>query len=392
MKAIVHIGFPKTGSTALQSSLAAARTRGAFLYPTFGTARSFANNHKLLVLRFQTQPDFKKYDSVLPLDRDCSPERNEIAAREWLDARLEELDRQLQGSDTDTCIFSAENFARKVDDFDRFRAFFESRFESFQVIVYARPAEEFYCSFLQQRAKSDDREAEFALFSRFPLPGETRHCDRIAVRSHLARYLQGLGRDRLTVVKFSRNTLIGGDILQDFSQRFLDGFPLEGSRENQSLSGAAIVAWAWLWQRVLPPVVERDGQRVKNPERAQLRKALAKCSPSAARPKLALPPAWAARIRADHQAEYCWTEDCFFGGQRGIFSDPDFRPESAAELPAVSRSQFHGWLASYLPPEAWGELVPHLPPSVRDRAGEIYAALRAELLAGDAEPAIGPVA
>jgi hypothetical protein len=342
MKALVHIGLHKTGTTSIQTTFKKFRSKLAekgFLYPILNNR----NQHWPLYPYFMDNPENYHLLKTIGI--------NSNQTKKWLKERINELDEQISNFNGHTCILSSEAFSliseHQVSSFKKFLA---ERFDSVRIIVYIRPAEDIYCSELQQQAK-----VGVNIFIRFPIP-----CDKLNKNmAILSKYLKEFSVEQISVIKFSRDCLHKGDVVKDFQNRFLVDknnavVELNNVRSNESICGAAGMAIALLSQEEFPRFTDKG----ENPQWKDLQKAMIELKPSESLPKLSLPQEWRELIKRKHQKEYQWIENTFFDGTRGIFSEPS-NTDVSAPL-EVTREQFQEWLMSYLTPQAWKEIALHL--------------------------------
>ncbi|CAD5943774.1 hypothetical protein NO758_02084 [Planktothrix agardhii] len=343
MKVLVHIGYHKTGTSSLQKSLKISRSilaENGFLYPILDNK----NQHWPLFPNFIDTPEnHHLFKSMGIKSKDIN---------NWLQKRIKELDEQIASFNGHTCILSAEDFSI-IPSFliPKFKMFLTDRFDSVKIIAYIRPAEDLYCSQLQQQAKAGKN-----VFITFPVPGKNS-----SIKAKISKYVEEFGLEQISVVKFSHDSLYEGDVVRDFFKRFivtddqsLMRMNLNSVYANESICGAATIALSLLSQEKFPRFIEKG----QNPQWKELQQALMQLKPSKSLPKLSLPEQWKAIIKQNHQEEYLWLEDTFFNGNRGIFSNLDKTDISVPE--EVTREQFQEWLMSYLTPEAWQEIVLHL--------------------------------
>jgi hypothetical protein len=208
MKAILHMGMPKTGSSSIQDSIWQRKGRD-FYYLDW----TIASHNPLLMLLFEDGPFAAKQPEA----------RDEWRAR---------TTATLASKPADTVIFSAErlfNVNREVKE--RARDFFAAHCNEIQVVGYLRPPVSFLQSAFQQNLKTGP--ANLRLGQSWP---------------HYQRKIQDMddlfGRDNVTLRKFDRASLQDGDVVRDFCQ--LVGMPIDEeqiarSNESMSLEAAALL-------------------------------------------------------------------------------------------------------------------------------------------------------
>lgn len=239
MKILLHIGQGKTGTTALQRSLHAARDRlrpKGILYPSFSLGS--VAHHMLIAL-------CESDDRIPP--HVIEPFRNLDALRASAAAALYNLRLEVERKQPKVMILSSETFI-----FGLGRAGKEKLARLLQPfsaevlpVVYVREPGALYRSRLQERMR-------IAATTLPPGPQRIRDAieDTEAVWGQIA------------VCQFDTGMLAGGDILKDFATRFLsdliDPNEMVAGTENTSLSAEAILALSRFRRLVAP---DRDWQR-----------------------------------------------------------------------------------------------------------------------------------
>ncbi|MEM9400699.1 MAG: hypothetical protein AAF984_10875, partial [Verrucomicrobiota bacterium] len=321
MRALIHIGAPKTGSTALQVSLTASReklTELGFLYPplftdeeevNLGRFKALNEHHNALRTLFVNDHRRNHFFSNIGLT-------NPQAREHWIGQRVSYLDKQLAQTQAHTCIFSGEHFIR-VDDVKAFYRFFQERFDDLQVIAYIRPPHEEYESYVQQRLKSGIPLEKLSLPQNFfsvlsTVSKDTPHRKRTpdVMRQTLQTFGDLFGYENIRVVRFSRSHLIKNSIISDFAARFLypdsqAGIAFPHIVANQSVSAAAAIFISILSS--FPELQTPEGVLV----RQNLAQSLLALSPSEILPKLTLSKDWKALISRVNFPTYQWIEEKF---------------------------------------------------------------------------------
>lgn len=220
MKAIVHIGMQKTGSTALQGCLSqsAAYLAGCgVLYPK--------NHHRLLLALIAPFEDLPRRMKGRALSR------NNLGDR--LQKFIRHVRRQIETQRPEGLILSTEGLFVPLPE-DRhapFRQFFDGVGAEPGFVAYLRRPSEHYLSSLQQRLKA-------SAIVRPPRPKP--------IRKVLESYDACFGPDAVSARLFHRDHLENGDIVADFCKHCLAEFQIDparltpGDKTNETLSGESM--------------------------------------------------------------------------------------------------------------------------------------------------------
>jgi len=268
VKAIIHIGAEKTGTTSIQQFCAMNRAHLAdegILYPvSLG-----ASNHMRLTA-YALNDD--KIDDVRltvgPSSRDqVDSYRDRL--RGSLAAEIE------QAGENSTLILSNEHLQSRLieqEEVDRLRDFISPLVDRTQILIYIRRQDRVAVSYYSTRLKAD-LDLEGPLFptcaADAPLPDYYDY-DRM-----LRRYEATFGRENITVRIFEPAGATGWDLLRDFREQC--DIPesndyLIPSRENQSLSELGI-RFLRRFNKQAPRFVEGR----LNPYRAEIIDATGRC-------------------------------------------------------------------------------------------------------------------
>ncbi|PJI92575.1 hypothetical protein BC777_1430 [Yoonia maricola] len=221
---IVHIGHPKTGTSTLQKCLH--RSRGALLQHGVLYPHTIRGNNHLAIKPLFVGPE--------------AADRNELRRHKGnYDAIMEDAQNawtlvcnDIARHKPETVILSSEGFfgLGKNDGVRKFVQELKAMADEVTFVAYIRAPSAFYLSSLSQNIK----------FS-----GSFRPHNRLNFfRSSLQHYLQ-LTNATTNVHKFDRAELIGGDIVQDFTTRYLtktaaSAVKMAESEANLSMSAEAM--------------------------------------------------------------------------------------------------------------------------------------------------------
>lgn len=223
----IHIGLPKTGSTALQSTMAANheffRDQG-ILYPT---SRTRYHNF----LRHYFSEDSLKPRRVANASKVMSVAQIVRIANE----EFQSLERQLEAFEGKTLLLSSELFSGMPEEAcTAMRDYVEGKAETIRVIAYVRHPLAFAVSFAQERVR----------LGHSVLEQEERKQWRRQLRSRLEGWIAAVGKERLVLVPYERSILIGGSTVSDTLSRigYQGEIPeTEAEVSNSSLTMAATV-------------------------------------------------------------------------------------------------------------------------------------------------------
>ncbi|MEL7084479.1 MAG: hypothetical protein AAGM36_08270 [Cyanobacteria bacterium J06597_1] len=319
MKAIIHIGFHKTGSTALQKGLYNSRElllENKILYPDLGTFQ-----HLGLIPIFKESPESYVRSRLKDLDRE--------EALEWGRSQASALDSQIQESNADLCILSSEGFSRlSKPELQRFKAFLDCRFNEYVIAAYIRDPSDGYSSVLQQDIRSGNRRP--VLKDLYPWTFKSRN------RELLEKLLDVFKLEILKVFKFSRDALIDGDIVCDFTFRLNIPKVVTSTRHNTSLSSVHVAALYWLNHSI--PKWNSDGSsnRTWVSARTKIIKSITRLNESRAYSKFKIDDSrWADVITVLNSEDNRWIHREFFDGE-------DLKPENLnIQLPSCEEEQHH---------------------------------------------------
>ncbi|MEM9245004.1 MAG: hypothetical protein AAGA67_04590 [Cyanobacteria bacterium P01_F01_bin.153] len=203
MEIIVHIGMPKTGTTALQRTLGHNRhllQENGILYPE---GVLYKDEHKELVAALRSP---KTLSRSLRQHYSDNLDRRNVDYEKFLGS----VKATINEHDVRTVIFSAEGLfnTRIPEKLQKFEQDLRQIGDHIHVVVYIRNPAGHYLSHAQQVLKGSH------ILPRF----KNRQ-----YRNKISRFM-GMA-DALTVAAFERDQLKGGDITQDFMGRVFPNLP-----------------------------------------------------------------------------------------------------------------------------------------------------------------------
>ncbi|KAF0674593.1 hypothetical protein [Profundibacterium mesophilum] len=339
MLAIVHIGAPKAGSTALQETLRANRGR-LWSQGIFAFAPQWGPFDRALSARFANQNE-----PVIPNLRDkfATP----AAMHRWSMRNWQDLERRVHKNRPEVTILSSEHFLDLAEPEALYGAL-RTIFDEIAVICYLRDPVALYPSKINQQIRDGLRLSQLETPDAFAY----RPASRIEAHVRLA------DAGRIAVRNFDRANLTGGDIVRDFCQRCEAiigrpvGMPRVPEQSNESLCGAAS---AWLLgvnETFVPAYASLETIAARRGVIMRLR-----ADPVLAEyPRLKLDDARmaqcirrnAAPVIAHHNSAY--------------FTDQKQWPEAAATVdhgggPEDARARMRDWLWSYADPQALRRVI-----------------------------------
>ncbi len=222
MKILVHYGYGKTGTTSLQFALANKRKvlmQHGVLYPKI--VKPTMAHHLLQAL-------FKPEEETVPyLIADCGgyDAMVKLANQSW-----QKIKREVARKRPDVLLLSSEMFFGDATGLEqrKFHEMLSELSDDIQPIVYVRDPAALYVSRLQQSSRNS---------------GVVRRPSAEVIRNDIELIETAFGR-KARIRAFQRSTLIGGDIVKDFTTSYLSDYLdpslIPSARENESISAEAM--------------------------------------------------------------------------------------------------------------------------------------------------------
>jgi hypothetical protein len=211
----IHIGMPKSGSTSIQRSFSGL-DEDRIAYLRLSDINHSYDLQKMFCSTYPTHPDAKPLHAV-------------PAARAREREGLLGLSEGQIARDRRDCVVSGEIMYILFDEADigRLTAFLAPHFDRLRVIAYIREPLGYMRSLMQQLPQTG--------IPVFDPAGVYPN-----YRKSLEPWITALGRQNVELVPFERQTLIGGDVVSDFSMRLGLGKPITATKaENISLTAEA---------------------------------------------------------------------------------------------------------------------------------------------------------
>ena len=270
MRAIVHIGMPKTGTTAIQQWLAenadALRKQGIGFERMSSTKRLPRAGHVELSFCAAEEADMLLRNGSL---RRVYRVSNRDEQTRFVAKYKAQFEKGIQALGTDYVVLSSEYLGgglRSADEIAGFDRWLGQFFEDIQYVIYFRRQEDLLLSAYSQRLK----EGIAIGFDAFLAKNSLRDYATIVTRWHKA-----VSADRLNVRLLERDWLEDGDLIADFAN--VVGADLSRTSRTKTANESLDLAAQHLLRAVneAMPHTTTDGRKV-NPAKARLRKAILK--------------------------------------------------------------------------------------------------------------------
>ena len=336
MKIILHIGPPKTGTTAIQGALM--QNRRALLE---AGALYFVDP---VETAWALPMIYHREDEMLPALRAHFWSIKEAQA--WSTRAWTALENQINRLKPHTLILSSEHFASMQLRVPAMLEHLRTFSNDIDVVAYVRDPASLYCSYVDQQLRGGTR------LNNLPSPWDYKYPPVGRVK----RYLDAVGPDRMHVQAFDRKHLHGGDIVADFvhvlNGKLGLGLPQlqVGGSPNTALSGAAAAMLAVMNETYVRHRKDgKDQDLVKH--RSAFIKRLRQSQTLGGLPRLALPnDALKSVIRHNARTQLGWFNDTFFGGRPVM--DVGAAPAAPAPKKPEQGAFMRDWILGYLDGEA----------------------------------------
>ncbi|MCA2011152.1 hypothetical protein LCM17_06640 [Cereibacter sphaeroides] len=296
----LHLGMPKTGSTAIQHSFRHYED-DALLYAETGTPQ-----HELIFKLCFSKAALKTTNLRVRLGQDRNFDALAEKARRDIDAAA---------ASGKNVIFSGEAIPGQLrpDEMAAMFAYLRARFERVVVVAYVRPAASLVASQFQQQVKQGRRE--------FSLPSPR-------YRTFFEPIVANVAPEDLHLIRFHRDDLIDGDIVADFASRVgAARVPEQAVEENESLSAEGVGAML-AFNRFSGPFFDLT-------QRRQLQKQLRNALASQGVRKFGFSKELVDSYLAEHADDITWMEGVTGFDVRGEFRPVPEPVGSEAELIAL---------------------------------------------------------
>lgn len=347
MRAVVHIGAPKTGSSSIQAflgrngaALAALGVRHARLHPRRGSQLEYA-----VAAQTRAGETLRREHALRYGYRDMAAQERET------EALLGQLREERRSSAAPVFAISSEHLLAWLTTpgaIDALDVMLGEVFDEVRYVLYLRRQEEQLASAYSERIKRGTTRTLDAFLE--------AHLHKLDHERVVRRWVDRVGRERLDLRLLDTDFLVDGDLLADFCAVCggVDMTRLERPpRKNESLSAEAAEVLRLF--NTHTPELRADGRR--DPRGRWLRTRLSEVS--AAGSRIALTSAQRARVRAAHAESNERLRRDFFPERAALFA-PAAAPPEPRDISAIREDALR--LASQL-------LAQAAPSRARDAGG-----------------------
>jgi hypothetical protein len=302
MKLLLHIGAPRTGTTAIQKFLRLNKeslsSQGFQFLEGLGTP-----NNRLFTLLFSRSQPFRVAPQFSHRHGLSTAEKKDefIRTRGW----FAQIDSSLGREPNSTLIVSSEQLSQHLsspEELSSLRDWAENRFSEIRISLFARRAEYLLPSLWAMSVRSGNTQSLSTTVKSVTrnLASEPQRTSISYRPLDVARlWSDQFGKDAVSIVAYPDG---GGDVTQLFAQLFLDGVQdlvFDAQKFNESPSRAVLEAWR-LANRLVPA---RNHDHTRNPKNVSLRRLLEQPA-SLSRSRVALTADQISAIREVSEPEY----------------------------------------------------------------------------------------
>jgi len=331
VKAVLHIGTPKTATTYLQNTLVANAkllAKYKICYPNL-----LRRGHDHISLFCAVSPHLHPFQSEYGITKaeQVAPFQDKLRAQ---------LQAEIKASPKSVFVMSSENLSGNLlgaDAIGNLHAFLSPLFEEIEVVVYLRRQDDAQLSMYAEFMRKGFTEWSFNEFIAKAQedPNLVRY---LYYKSLLRDWVEVFGRNQVKPRVFEATYFAGGSLLSDFLSLISDRPEKLGARlkvaprENESLSAPALE-----FLRMIRPAVPFGIGGQANPERAAL---MPRINRLPIEPKPIMSHAQSQRIMAHYATANSFVAQEFFpDGPPTLFPD-DVRSVEQTNLGQISLAQF----------------------------------------------------